>query len=118
MTTTTTTPTPDATPTTPTPAPFTRQELIDAMDRFIRQRSGLDPSNYGNRESLLSDYRPILRDGKTAKTLLAYVARRESIPAEVILEGTRAFSGRLQFIRDRNGKCVVDYCTEIGRAHV
>ena len=102
-------PTPDATPTTPTPAPFTRQELIDAMDRFIRQRSGLDPRNYGDRESLLSDYRPILRDGKTARKLLAYVSRRESITPEMILEATRG--NRLQFTRDRKGACVVDYCT-------
>jgi hypothetical protein len=93
------------------PAPFTRAELLAALDRFIRQRSGLDPRNYGDRESLLMDYRPILRDGKVARKLLRFVEIRESITADMLLEGTRAFSGRLQFIRDRKGNCVVDYCT-------
>jgi hypothetical protein len=92
------------------PAPFTRAELLAALDRFIRQRSGLDPRNYGDRESLMSDYRPILRDGKVARQLLRFVEIRESITADMLLEGTRAFSGRLQFIRNNKGECVVDYC--------
>jgi hypothetical protein len=99
-------------PTTPqTPAQFTRPEILAALDRFIKQRSGLDARNYGDRESLMSDYRPILRDGKVARQFLRFVELRESITAEMLIEGTRSFSGRLQFTRDRKGNCVVDYCT-------
>jgi hypothetical protein len=90
------------------PVPFTRPEILSALDRFIRQRSGLDPRNYGDRESLLADYRPILRDGKVARQLLRFVEIRESITADMLLEAARGT--RLQFIRDKKGHCVVDYC--------
>ena len=92
------------------PAPFNRTELLAALEKFISQRSGLDPQNYGSRESLLGDYRPILRDGKTARRLLKFVEIRESITPEMIIDGTCAFSGRLKFIRNAKGVCIVDYC--------
>lgn len=40
------------------------------MLRFIAQRSGLDALNYADRESLLEDYRQILRDGRHARIML------------------------------------------------
>lgn len=81
-----------------------KQAMLNALRAFINQRSGIDFRNYqsGNwkqsRECFLGDYRPILRHGKHARTLLRAVELRDSITAEHILEASRnAYSGRLQW---------------------
>ena len=76
----------------------------------MAQRSGIDYQNYGERESFMGDYLPILRAGRDARVLLAAVSGRDSITSENILSATRAYSGRLQIV-ERNGAVAVDYCT-------
>ena len=93
------------------PAP-TKGAILSALRAFVSQRSGLDCRNYGDRESLTGDYRPILRDGRTARCLLRQIELRESITAENLADACkRAFSGRLSLVIKPNGSVAVDYCT-------
>lgn len=84
--------------------------MIQALYKFISHRSGIDFRNYGERESFMGDYRPILRNGRDARAMLRQVELRDSITAEALLEASRAYSGRLQFI-ERDGGVVIDYTT-------
>ncbi len=89
----------------------TKEQILEALSRFINQRSGIEWANYGgSREAFNGDYRPILRHGKHARTLLRAVELRPSITAEKLAESSRAYSGRLQFTETPDGvRC--DYCT-------
>lgn len=96
---------------------MTKQAMLNALRAFINQRSGIDFRNYQSgdwkqsRECFMGDYRPILRHGRHARTLLRAVELRDSIKAKHLLEASHsAYSGRLQFI-ERDGKVAVDYCT-------
>lgn len=95
---------------------MTKQAMIEALYRFINQRSGIDFRDYSSgdwkqsREAFLGDYRPILKAGRHARTMLRAVELRDSITAEMLRDATRAYCGRLQFI-ERNGKVGVDYTT-------
>lgn len=93
-----------------------KQQMIEALRHFINQRSGIEFGNYQcgdwkkSRECFMGDYRPILRHGRHARTLLHAVELRDSITAEMIKAATRAYCGRLQFI-ERKGAVAVDYTT-------
>ena len=90
----------------------TKDAILSALRSFVAQRSGLDARNYGDRDSLMGDYRPILRDGRTARLLLRQIELRESITAENLADACkRAFSGRLSLVIRPNGSVGVDYCT-------
>lgn len=72
------------------------------MDRFIRQRPGLEYGNYSSgwndkegRKAYFAECRSIARDLREARTLLAAVGWRESIDAKALKEAFRAYSGRL-----------------------
>lgn len=89
--------------------------MLAALRAFINQRSGIEYANYNtgdwkaSREAFLGDYRPILRHGKHARTLLRYV-ELASISAQELIEASRAYSGRLQF--QANGEGVrIEYTT-------
>lgn len=94
--------------------------LCHALRKFINQRSGIEYGNYkkfplqngsdGERESFLRDYRPILKHGRHARTLLRYV-ELSGITAEQLIEATSAYAGRLQFIQRKAGDVGVDYTT-------
>jgi hypothetical protein len=89
---------------------MTKEAMIEAMYKFIGQRSGIEYANYGSREAFNGDYRPMLKDGQTAKILLYAVALRNSITSADLINASRAYSGRLQFAE--NGKGVyIDYTT-------
>lgn len=76
---------------------------VDMLRRYIATRSGIDRRNYvrdyrdadGHR-AFMSDYREILRDGRDARRLLAYVAGRDGISAVDILSASNG-NGRLCF---------------------
>ena len=93
----------------------TKQQLIAALRAFINQRSGIDFRNYqsgdwkASRESFLGDYLPILKRGRQARALLRAVEFRDSITVENLMEASRAYSGRLQFVENEKG-VAVDYC--------
>ena len=95
---------------------MTKEQIITAIRAFEAQRSGIEFRNYQcgdykqSRECFMGDYRPMLRAGRDARALLAYVAACDSITAEDIIKATSAYSGRLQ-LAEREGKVEVDYCT-------
>jgi hypothetical protein len=88
-----------------------KRAIIAALDRWIRQRPGLEFGNYGDRKAYAAELRSITKDGTQAKTLLRAVERRDGITAEMLVKAAEgSFSGRLS-ITERNGKVVIDYST-------
>lgn len=86
--------------------------ILNALDRFVAQRPGLDPRNYGDGSSYRAEYREILRDKHHAEALLRAVAWRDAITAERLLAASKhSFSGRLSIDAQPNGAVRVDYCT-------
>lgn len=105
---------------TPAVSTPTKTNILAALRAFVAQRSGIDYGNYGERSAFMSDYRPILREGREARTLLRSVELRDSItPQDIIAASERAFSGRLTFTFNdsvtgaprENGSVGVSYCT-------
>lgn len=88
----------------------TKAHLIALLASWIAQRPGLEFANYGDVSSYRSEMRSITKDGAVAKQLLRYVEMMDSISAEDIIEGFRAFSGRLSLVL-RNDEWTLDYCT-------
>jgi hypothetical protein len=76
---------------TDTTAPARTQ--LDALATFVAQRSGIEYANYGERDAFMSDYRPILRHGKHARRMLAYLRWRTLAPN--YLSDVAGTSGRL-----------------------
>jgi hypothetical protein len=93
-----------------------KEQMIEAMYKFINQRSGIDFRNYDTgdykrtREAFNSDYRPMMRHGKQARMMLRAVELRDGITAERLKEASRAYSGRLQFM-ERDGGVAIEYTT-------
>jgi len=81
-----------------------RTEILEALARFVAQRSGIDGRNYGgSREALLGDYRRILRDGREARALLRVVELSTCLPDSILVDVLK--SGRLTWDGKR-----LDYC--------
>lgn len=88
-----------------------KQNICNMLRAFIAQRSGIDGREYrGDRQAFLSDYRRILRDGRDARRLLAWIESRGGITAGDIQAAT-GFNGRLEFTTDDSGRLRLDYCT-------
>jgi len=93
-----------------------KNTILDALEKHIAQRSGIDARNYFSdwrdtegRKAFASEYREILREGRDARTLLGAVRRSVTISAEDIIVATqRAFSGRLTYNVENQR---FDYCT-------
>ncbi len=99
-----------------------REAILTALDRWIRQRPGLELGNYGDWSAYRAEVRSIGRDLAHARTLLAYVERHPSIDAERLSTAFRdAYGGRLSWnpgipLHGPNGDGPVmrphlDYCT-------
>lgn len=88
-----------------------KSKLIETLHRWIAQRPGLEFANYGDVSSYRSEMRSITKDRHQAEALLSYVAGRDSITAEAIIEASKnAFSGRLT-IKPQGEAFEIDYCT-------
>lgn len=75
-----------------------REQILSALETWIKQRPGLEFGNYGDVSSYRAELRSITRDLHHARILLAYVWRRESITAENLKAAFKgAFSGRLSW---------------------
>jgi hypothetical protein len=62
-----------------------RYLIIGALDRWIRQRPGLEFGNYGDVSAYRSEMRSITKDLHDARTLLAAVNWRTSIDAAALM---------------------------------
>lgn len=95
-----------------------KQSLIDALQRFVAQRPGLEFANYGDVSAYRSEMRSITKDRHHAEELLRAVSWRDSITADDILHAAKyAFSGRLSITEHDTypetdpRRFVLDYCT-------
>lgn len=92
----------------------TKEELLEALTKFARQRPGLEFGNYGNVKAYRAELRSITRSLADYNVLVAAVYSKTSITAEDLLKATSAYSGRLQFKQDgfkHDGSVHVDYTT-------
>ena len=90
-----------------------KDAMLETLHAFIRQRPGLEYCNYGDWAAYRSEMRSITKDRHHAEALLSYVAARDSITAEMILEASKhSFSGRLtiEALNDGEGFSI-QYCT-------
>lgn len=73
-----------------------KQAILTALDKFVRQRAGLEFGNYGDVTSYRAEQRSITKDLHHYRELERYVSWRDSITADMLLEAARsAYSGRL-----------------------
>lgn len=91
---------------------LTKRQVMDSLWRWINQRPGLDPANYGYGEdgarAYRSEVRSIGRDLRHARELWWAVDGDDSITAEAIIAASkRAYCGRLTI----NPDATIDYCT-------
>ena len=85
-----------------------KTEILEALARFIAQRSGIDGQNYGgSREVFMQDYRRILRDGRDARALLRAVELSTQMPESILVEVLK--SGRLTWDGKRLEYCAGQY---------
>lgn len=83
----------------------TKEQLLEALYAWVRQRPGLDYGNYGDVSRYRAELRQIQKDLDHARILLSAVSR-SSITGEELLKAFSAFSGRMEW---RNGQ--LDYTT-------
>jgi hypothetical protein len=91
--------------------------LLEALHKFIAQKPGLETGNYirGPQDAsgiaaYRSDSRTITKDRRDAHALLRYVAMRNTITVQDIIEASkRVFSGRLTITPKGDG-FDLDYC--------
>ncbi len=73
---------------------MSKQLIIDALYKWIRQRPDLEHANYGDISSYRSELRSITRDLHDARVLMRAVELRDSITAHDIVDASQhAFSG-------------------------
>lgn len=89
-----------------------KQALIDALQRFVAQRPGLEFANYGDVSAYRAEMRSITKDRHHAEELIRAVSWRDSITADDILHAAKhAHSGRLSITETAPGAFTLDYCT-------
>lgn len=94
--------------TTEATSTLTRKRILYVLDKWIRQRPGLEHGNYGDPVAYRAELRSITKDLHDAQSLLAAVRWRDSIPVDMLREAFRsAYSGRLTLNDDGS----LDYCT-------
>jgi len=94
-----------------------RTEILEALARFVGQRSGIDGGNYGgSREAFLGDYRRILRDGREARALLRVVELSTCLPDSILADVLK--TGRLTWDGKRLDYCAGQYWPTEYRAAV
>lgn len=90
---------------------LTKQQIIDALRAFAEQRPGIEPGNYGSWRDYRNESASVTRDLHDARALIRACEWRDSVTAERMLKGFRAFSGRLSISETDNGEARIDYCT-------
>jgi hypothetical protein len=94
-----------------TTTPAAAVAMLDAMERHIAQRSGMDFRNYWTsdhwnahtdaRAAFMRDYRPMLRAGKDARAMLRILRAAAEWDGDTVARnlstGQRAFAGRLTY---------------------
>lgn len=86
-----------------------RENMLRALDAWVRQRPGLEFGNYGDVKSYRAEMRGITRDLHDYRQIAGAVSR-SSISADVLRDAfSRAFSGRLSWDGKRLSYCEGQY---------
>jgi len=94
-----------------------RTEILEALARFVGQRSGIDGRIYGgSQEAFMTDYRRILRDGREARALLRVVELSTCLPDSILVDVLK--TGRLTWDGKRLDYCAGQYFATEYRAAV
>ena len=92
--------------------PDTRKaKILSLLRAFTAQRPGLNPHNYNDCRSLRAESRSITKDLHTFRILCRDVELIEAITADDLIQGFRAFSGRLSLKTTDNGEFSLHYVT-------
>ena len=90
---------------------MTKDILLATLEKFVRSRPRFEFGNYGDMSAYLSDTRKASKQLSDARELLRYVAIRDTITCDDILDcAQHAFSGRLSIVPDGKGFSL-DYTT-------
>lgn len=89
---------------------LTKQQILQALATWIKQRPGLEFGNYGSLAPYRAELRQIAKDKRDAEQLLQAVALRDSITAADLTKAFSAYSGRLT-LSEKAGAAHLDYCT-------
>jgi hypothetical protein len=89
---------------------LTKQQILQALATWIKQRPGLEFGNYGSLAPYRAELRQIAKDKRDAEHLLQAVALRDSITAADLTKAFSAYSGRLT-LSEKAGAAHLDYCT-------
>lgn len=81
----------------------TKQQILEALQKWVAQRPGLEFGNYGDMSSYRSELRSIAKDKHDAERLLTAVAWRDSITAAELTAAFSAYSGRLSIAETPEG---------------
>jgi hypothetical protein len=96
--------------------PVNVNEILDALEKFIKSRPGLDPANYGTHWSAYrSELRSIANDRKRALKVLDEARALNPHKPELLIDAFRAFSGRLTW-NPKIEPC--DWCPTGSPAHL
>lgn len=87
----------------------TKQTIIDALNRWIAQRPGLEFGNYGDVSSYRAELRSIGKDLQHARAMVNYVAWHDSITADMIMSA--ADNGGRLTLTVNGDKVRIDYVT-------
>lgn len=91
----------------------TKTEILKLLRKWVNQRPGLDPRDYGGGRDGWLNYRQesamITKQRQDALTLLR-ACELSAITTDELMQGFRAFSGRLELKRNEKG-LYLDYCT-------
>jgi hypothetical protein len=89
-----------------------REQILNGLENFVRQRPGLEFGNYGDSRSYNAEMRSIAKDRRDAFELLAAVGWRENITADDLLSAAKhSYCGRLSLSFDDDDNLKIDYCT-------
>jgi hypothetical protein len=84
-------------------------KVFEAIEKFIKGRSGMDYRNYGNVTAFRSEQRSITKDRREALAALAEARAITPQRYEVLIDSFRAFSGRLEWNGERLSYCTGQY---------
>ena len=87
-----------------------KSTIIDALNRWIAQRPGLEFGNYGDVSSYRAELRSIGKDLQHARAMVNYVEWHDSVTAEMIMSAADN-GGRLTLTVNNGDKVRIDYVT-------
>jgi len=87
-----------------------KQQILDALHAFVRQKPGLESANYNSRAAYQSDYRRVRQQLKDFERMLEAAERMPEIAVPELKNAFRSANrGRLELTESADGKPVLTY---------